>query len=197
MDQFLPHTRATFHGVPGKVEEIKGRKWTGADAYYLRALVESSYEGVGAVDLEGRFTSWNQGMELLFGYTAEEVLGQSVALTAPLERKAEYVSNLERLKSGATHNRYETVRKRKDGSLIEIAITVSPIYDDEGVVIGSSTMIHDLTDFRRVEAALRESEKRKDIFMSMASHELKTPITSIKAFTQILAKMFASEGNTT
>lgn len=197
MDQFLPHTGARFHGVPGKTDEIEGRKWTGADAYYLRALVESSYEGIGAVDMEGRFTAWNQGLELIFGYTAEEVLGQSVALTAPLERKGEFVGNLGRLKSGQTHNRYETVRKRKDGSHVDIAMTISPIYDDEGVMIGSSTMIHDLTDFRRVEAALRESEKRKDIFISMASHELKTPITSIKAFTQILAKMFAAEGNTT
>lgn len=197
MDQFTTPGEIPFSGVPGRIDHIEGRRWTGADAPYLRALVESSFDVVTGATLEGHITVWNQGAELLYGYTTQETLGQSVGMIVPLERKTEFLNLIADVRARGTHRHYQTVRVKKDGSLIDVVITLSPVIDDAGVVVGASMTEHDLTDFQRQEAALQEAQKRKDIFLSMASHELKTPLASIKAYTQILEKMFAAEGNAT
>ena len=111
----------------------------------LAAIVESSGDAIMSKDLKGVLTSWNHGAELLLGYTAEEVVGQPGALLMPEDRVDEEPAILERIRQGNSVDHYETVRRHKDGSLIEISLTVSPIKNRDGKVIGASKILRDIT----------------------------------------------------
>jgi PAS domain S-box-containing protein len=123
----------------------------------LAAIVESSDDAIVSKDLNGIITSWNQGAQRLFGYTAEETIGKPVTILIPPERIDEEPGILERIRRGKRIDHYETVRQRKDGSLIEISLTVSPIKDATGTIIGASKIARDITARKQVEAALREA----------------------------------------
>ena len=126
----------------------------------LAAIVESSEDAIISKDLSGIITSWNQGAERLFGYTAEEVIGKSIVLLIPPERHDEEPSILERIRRGQRIEHYETVRHGKDGKLLHISLTVSPIRDANGNIIGASKIARDITRRKSVEITLRESEQR-------------------------------------
>jgi PAS domain S-box-containing protein len=126
----------------------------------LAAIVEFSDDAIISKDLDGIITSWNKGAEKLFGYTAEEAIGQSVTLLMPPDRKSEEESVLQRIRRGESIAHYETVRQMKDGRLIDIALTVSPIISDRGEVVGASKIARDITDRIRSEQALIVSEAR-------------------------------------
>ncbi|HEY2752171.1 PAS domain S-box protein [Phenylobacterium sp.] len=117
---------------------------------HLAAIVESSGDAILSKNLDGVITSWNRGAEQLFGYTAEEAVGQSVTLLIPADRLDEEPSILARLHRGERIDHFETVRRRKDGSLVDISLTVSPIRDSTGRVVGASKIARDVTDRRRV-----------------------------------------------
>ena len=127
---------------------------------YLAAIVENSDDAIIGKTLDGIITSWNRGAELIFGYSSEEALGQSIYLIIPDNRKNEEPLILERVRRGQRVDHYETVRKRKDGQLINISVTVSPIRDDDGRIIGASKIARDITERERMHAALKESESR-------------------------------------
>jgi PAS domain S-box-containing protein len=122
----------------------------------LAAIVESSDDAILSKDLNGIITSWNQGAERLFGYTSDEIVGQSVLVLIPPERYDEERDILERIRRGERVDHYETVRRCKDGSLIEISLTISPIKDNKGEVSGASTIARDITERKKHEAALRQ-----------------------------------------
>jgi len=127
---------------------------------FLAAIVESSDDAIIAKDLEGQITSWNQGAERLFGYRADEVLGQPISILIPTERKDEEPGILSRLRRGERIDHYETVRRRKDGSLVEISLTVSPVRTTDGRIIGASKIARDISQRKQAEAALSASEER-------------------------------------
>jgi PAS domain S-box-containing protein len=127
---------------------------------WLAAIVESSDDAIISKDLNGIITSWNQAAERLFGYTAEEVIGKPVTLLIPPERHNEEPGILESVKRGQRIEHYETVRRRKDGGLLDISLTVSPIRDAQGNVVGASKIARDISRRKRTEGALRESEER-------------------------------------
>jgi PAS domain S-box-containing protein len=127
---------------------------------FLAAIVESSDDAIIAKDLEGQITSWNQGAERLFGYRADEVLGQPISILIPTERKDEEPGILSRLRRGERIDHYETIRRRKDGSLVEISLTVSPVRTTDGRIIGASKIARDISQRKQAEAALSASEER-------------------------------------
>ena len=134
-----------------RAEEVRAR---------LAAIVESSEDAIVSKTLDGVIRSWNAGAERLFGYTAEEAVGRPITLIIPPERQDEERAILERLRRGERVEHFETVRVAKDGRRLDISLTVSPIRDDAGHVIGASKIARDITERKRAEKALRESEER-------------------------------------
>jgi PAS domain S-box-containing protein len=124
----------------------------------LAAIVESSDDAVISKDLRGIMKSWNRGAERLFGYTSQEAIGQPVTMLIPRDRLDEETGILERIGRGERIDHYETVRRRKNGSLVNISLTVSPIIDGLGRVVGASKIARDITERKRAEHALQESE---------------------------------------
>lgn len=126
----------------------------------LAAIVQSSDDAIIGMDLDGIITTWNQGAERLFGYSALEAIGQPVAMVIPSDRAVEEPSILERVRHGQSVEQYETVRRRKDGGLVDVSLTVSPIKDAHGRVIGASKIARDITQHRRAAKAVQASEER-------------------------------------
>jgi PAS domain S-box-containing protein len=129
-------------------------------AQHLAAIVESSDDAIISKDLRGIIQTWNRGAVRVFGYTAEEVIGKPVTILMPPDRLDEEPGILARIRRGEQIDHYETVRQRKDGSLIDISLTVSPIRDGHGRICGASKIARDITERKRAENALRESERR-------------------------------------
>src|SRR3546814_3022320 len=125
-------------------------------AQRLVAIVESSDDAILAKDLDGTITSWNRGAERLFGYRAAEIVGKSVMLLLPDDRQDDEAPILARLRRGERVRHYETVRRRKDGSLIDISLSVSPLRDANGTVLGASTIARDITERKQAEERQRD-----------------------------------------
>jgi PAS domain S-box-containing protein len=138
-------------------------------AQRLAAIVESSDDAILAKDLNGTIIAWNSGAERLFGYTADEAVGKPVAMLIPLDRPNEEPNILARVRAGERIDHYETIRRRKDGSLIEISLSVSPIRNRDGKIIGASKIARDISERRRAEEQqlllIREMDHRvKNLF---------------------------------
>ena len=126
----------------------------------LAAIVDSSDDAIISKTLDGVITSWNAGAERLFGYTAREAVGQHISLLIPINRRDEEAAILERLRRGERIDHFDTVRVRKDGTTLDISLTISPVRDAAGKIIGASKIARDVTQRKRVERALHESEER-------------------------------------
>jgi two-component system, chemotaxis family, CheB/CheR fusion protein len=189
-----------FKGYVGSTIDIHDRKLAETALAQMAAIVESSDDAIISKDLNGIIASWNKGAERLFGYTAAEVMGKPVTILIPPGRIDEEPYILERIRRGESVDHYETVRHRKDGSEIDISLTVSPIRDKSGKVIGASKIARDISDRKRIEfereellrresAARAEAEKAsslKDEFLATVSHELRSPLTSILGWAGML-----------
>ncbi len=152
------HGRAAY--VTGVTLDITSHRAANDAAYRLAAIVESSHDAIISKNLNGVIQSWNRGAERLFGYTAAEAIGQPVFILIPPERHNEEPGILARIRAGERIEHYETVRRHKDGRLIDVSLTVSPIRDAQGHVIGASKIARDITGSKRTESALRASEAR-------------------------------------
>jgi PAS domain S-box-containing protein len=126
----------------------------------LAAIVESSDEAIIGKTLDGTITSWNRGAQQLYGYTAQEVLGRHISILLPQGQTDEMPHLLEQLRKGVTIEHYETLRQRKDGTVIPVLVKISPIQDTNGGVVGASSFAHDITERKRAEEALRQGEER-------------------------------------
>jgi PAS domain S-box-containing protein len=125
-------------------------------AALLSAIVNSSDDAIISKNLDGFITSWNKSAERLFGYTAEEAIGQHITLIIPRDRRDEETAILAKLRRGEQVNHFDTVRVRKDGALLDISLTISPVMDAAGCVVGASKVARDITERKQVEQALAE-----------------------------------------
>ena len=161
----------------------------------LAAIVTYSEDAIISKDRAGVITSLNRGAQNLFGYTAEEAIGRPVTMLIPRSHIDEEPEILWRIKRGEVVEHYETVRKRKDGSLVAISLTVSPIRDPSGAVIGASEVARNISERKRLERELKNrvgelaaADRSKSDFLAMLSHELRSPLNAIRGWVTLLQR---------
>lgn len=157
-------------------------------ASLLAAIVDSSHDAIISKDLTGRITSWNASAERMFGYTSAEAVGRSIRMIIPADRQAEEDEVLRRIHLGERVEHFETVRVRKDGSTINVSLTISPVRNSYGTIVGASKVARDITEQKEAEEAIRRSLAAKDDFLGLVSHELRTPITTLKGTANVLRR---------
>jgi PAS domain S-box-containing protein len=186
--------------LDGAIFDVTERWIAENERLKLASIVESSDDAIMAASSDGRLSSWNSGAERVFGYTAEEVIGQPISILAPPDRQDEPGSLFEHILADESIAHHETVRRRKDGTLIDVSFTFSPLRDASGTVTGASAIAHDITERRKAEAErerllleladqnerLRELDRLKDEFVALVSHELRTPLTSIRGYLELV-----------
>jgi len=167
-------------------------------AHYA-AIIEGTDDAIITKDLHGRITSWNRAAERLFGYPAADAIGNPVSMLFPPHLLGVERDILGEILEGKQVDHYETTRITRDGQLVEVSLTVSPLRDEDGTIVGASKIVRDITERKRIEEqqrradelaraneALAATDRLKDQFLAMANHELRTPLTSIGGFTRTL-----------
>jgi PAS domain S-box-containing protein len=147
----------------------------------LAAIVEGSDDAIVSKDLDGIITSWNRGAERVFGYTEAEAVGRSITMLIPEDMPDEEPAILARIRAGLRVDHYETKRRRKDGRIIDVSVTISPVRNEAGVIVGASKVARDITE-------RKELEHRQARFLNMAAHELKTPLTPLALQVSLLRR---------
>jgi PAS domain S-box-containing protein len=187
-------------GASKIIRDISELKKAAEKQSRLAAIIDSSDDTILSKTLKGIITSWNKAAEKMFGYTEEEVLGKHISLIIPPERLDEETYIIGEVSKGNRVDHFQTVRLAKDGRVVHISLTVSPIVDDKGNIIGASKIARDISEQLAIQeenARLFEQVKalneKKDEFIGLASHELKTPLTTIHGYLQILRKIVLDE----
>ena len=194
-------------GASKIARDITERRRTEQLTRRLASIVESSDDAIVSKDLDGIIKTWNPGAERLFGYTAEEAIGKPVTLLIPIDRHDEEPDILSRIQRGERIDHYETVRRRKDGSLVEISLTVSPIKNAEGTVVGASKTARDITERRRAQEQqnllVREMSHRvKNLFavasglVTLSARSARTPADMAEAVRDRLCALARAHGLT-
>jgi PAS domain S-box-containing protein len=194
-------------GAVNTLIDITERKRSEQFEKRLAAIVTSSEDAIVSKDLDGIIRTWNRGAERLFGYTAEDIIGKSVTLLIPVDRHDEECHILSRIRRGECVDHYETVRQRKDGSLVEISLTVSPIKDAEGRIVGASKIARDITERKRAQEQqnllLREMSHRvKNLFavasglITLSARSARTPADMAEAVRGRLGALARAHGLT-
>jgi PAS domain S-box-containing protein len=182
--QPLKNERGEIIGAVSCLYDITERKQAEATAAYLAAIVSSSSDAIASKTLEGIITSWNASAEQMFGYRAEEIIGQPVLRLIPPARREEEERILARLKAGERIEHFETVRVTKDGRLLEVSLTISPIRDSAGTIIGASKIVRDITERKQLERQRAE-------LLGIVAHDLGNPLAAMKAKVQLLERQLA------
>jgi PAS domain S-box-containing protein len=171
--------------MPGVAVDVSDRKRAELSSGHLAAIVESSDDAIVSKNLDGIITSWNRGAERLFGYSADEVIGKPITILIPQDRLDEETDILARLRMGKRVEHFETVRRRKDGSLADMSLTISPVRNNDGRIIGASKIARDITD-------RKAAERLHSTLLREMKHRLKNNLSTVLA---IARQSFSGHGS--
>ena len=152
----------------------------------LAAVVESSEDAILTKSLQGTILSWNAGAEQMFGYPAAEAVGSHVRLIVPAGRRDEEADILTRVSRGERVLPFETERVAKNGTVLDVSVTLSPIRGDSGAIIGASSIARDIGARKALEGSLRDADRRKDDFLAVLAHELRNPLAPVRSSVALL-----------
>jgi two-component system, sensor histidine kinase and response regulator len=180
-------------GVLIGVRDISERMHARSELSLLASIVDASADAIYSESTDRAITSWNSAAERLFGYSAAEVIGRNVALLVPLAHRTEVLDHADLLSFAGKPERFETTRQRKDGNIVDVLLTRSPIFDSAHRLVGFSVIAHDIGDRKRAEDELRaardaalEGARVKSEFLANMSHEIRTPLNSVIGMTGLL-----------
>src|SRR5262249_24059032 len=168
------------------------RELSARTARRLAAIVESSDDAILGKDLDLRITSWNRAAERMFGYTPSEAIGQFARIIIPESRWTEEETVMQSIRRGEKVEHHETERCAKDGTVIPVSLSISPIHDATGSVVGASSIVRNITRQRAEEKerqawlAAEEANRAKDQFIATVSHDLRSPLTAITGWVSML-----------
>lgn len=188
--------------MAGSVNDISERKEAEKKMGLLASIVESSEDAIISTTLDSVIVSWNKAAESLFGYAAEDIIGKYINVIIPLERQDEERIILSEMKQGKPIRHMGTIRMRRDGSYIDVALTISPVTDTRGKIIGVSKIVHDMSDHKKAEreresliAKLAESNTELERFAYIASHDMQEPLRMVKNFSRLIAEEYTDKLN--
>ncbi len=190
---FIPYPTPLFDsegiliGAVNMLVDITERKQAEEVAQRLAAIVESSDDAILTKDLSGVITTWNKGAERVFGYTASEIIGKPVLILIPEEQQDEEPAILSRIRKGERTEHYETVRRHKDGTLLDISLTVSPVRDLHGRIVGASKIARDISDLKR-------SRRQRDLLLREMDHRIKNLFALASGVVSLSVRSAATPG---
>ncbi|HEY2404447.1 MAG TPA: PAS domain S-box protein [Polyangiaceae bacterium] len=186
--------------VSSAIRDISERKKADEQRFRLAAIVEASDDAIIGKTLDGQITSWNDGAQQLFGYTADEIVGKSMTLLVPTARKSEEKSILARLARGESIQHLDTVRLRKDQSEVQVSVTSSPMRDPKGKVTGAAKIVRDISarllaerELAHAKEAAEAANRELEAFSYSVAHDLRAPLRGMNAFAQLLCESYESK----
>jgi PAS domain S-box-containing protein len=192
-ERAIDDSAAPIRGEDGEISgvilvfrDVTERRREQLAQHQLAAIVESSDDAIIGKDLDGIITTWNRAAQRLYGYRPDEIVGKSKSLLIPPDRPDELRGILDKIRHAMRVEPYETVRVRKDGRRVDVSITVSPVRNEVGEIVGAATIARDIGERKRAEAALREADRKKDEFLATLAHELRNPLAPLSNALKLL-----------
>ena len=172
------------------IEDVTERELAATTSARLAAVVESSDDAIITKDLSGIIQTWNPGAERIFGYTQQEAIGKPITMLFPADRLSEEARILEHIRRGEHIDHYESVRRRKDGGLLNVSLTISPLVDATGQIVGASKIARNITERKQTEAALIKSEKLAVAgrLAAVLAHEINNPLQAVTNLVALLGQ---------